>query len=69
MVESRTGAVALVFRWVLAALSLRPLSPAWHSSDSCSRSANRTCRFPASGFLPFRQTFALDKSARRFATA
>jgi transposase len=31
-----------------------PRSPAWHSSGSCSRSANRTCRFPASGFLPFR---------------
>src|SRR6266481_1929894 len=31
---------------------MRRLSPAWHGSVSCSRSSNRTCRFPASGFLP-----------------
>jgi hypothetical protein len=36
----------------LTKLLLRRLNPAWHSSVSCSRSSNRTCRFPASGFLP-----------------
>jgi hypothetical protein len=32
------------------------------------RSSNRTCRFPASGFLPSRQTFALGRSMRRRGT-
>ena len=32
------------------------------------RSSNRTCRFPASGFLPSHQTFALGRSTRRRGT-
>ena len=49
-VESRTGAVAVVSRWLcMAELSHRRLSPVWLSSGSCSRSSNRTGRFPASG--------------------
>ena len=48
-VESRTGAVAVVFRWLVARLSLRRLSPAWLGSVSCSRSSNRTGAFCASG--------------------
>jgi signal transduction histidine kinase len=48
-VESRTGAVALVSRWLLTTLSRRGLSPVWLGSVSCSRSSNRTGRFPASG--------------------
>jgi hypothetical protein len=35
------------------------------SSVSSRRSSNRTCRFPASGFLLRRQAFALGRSARR----
>ena len=49
-VESRTGAVALGFRWSLASLSSRRLSPAYHDSVSHPRSSNRTCGSPASGF-------------------
>jgi hypothetical protein len=41
--------------------------PAVHSVSS-HRSSNRTCRFPASGFLPARQTFALDRSTHRLGT-
>ena len=48
-VESRTGAVALVSRWLLTKLSRRRLSPVWLGSVSCSRSSNRTGGFPASG--------------------
>ena len=44
------GAVALGFRWTLAALSSRRLSPAYHDSVSHPRSSNRTCGSPASGF-------------------
>src|SRR5262252_2205328 len=49
LVESRTGAVTLVSRWLLTKLSRRRLSPVWRSSVSCSRSSNRTGGFPASG--------------------
>ena len=48
-VESRTGAVALASRWLLTKLSRRRLSPVWLGPVSCSRSSNRTGRFPASG--------------------
>jgi hypothetical protein len=41
--------VALVSRWLLTKLSRRRLSPVWLGSVSCSRSSNRTGRFPASG--------------------
>src|SRR3954465_10142600 len=34
-------------------------------SVSSHRSSNRTCRFPASGFLPTHQAFALDRSTHR----
>jgi transposase InsO family protein len=37
-------------------------------SVSSHRSSNRTCRFPASGFLPARQTFALNRSMHRLGT-
>jgi hypothetical protein len=42
--------VALGFRWPLASLSSRRLSPAYHDSVSHPRSSNRTCGSPASGF-------------------
>ena len=48
-VESRTGAVALASRWLLGLLSRARLNPVWLDSVSCSRSSNRTSRFPASG--------------------
>jgi hypothetical protein len=48
-VESRTGAVALVSRWLLTRLSQRRLNPVWHGSVSCSRSSNRTGAFHAFG--------------------
>src|SRR6266567_492272 len=49
-VESRTGAVAVVSRWLcVAELSHRRLSPVWLGSVSCSRSSNRTGGSPASG--------------------
>ena len=48
-VESRTGAGTLVSRWLLTTLSRRRLSPVWLGSVSCSRSSNRTGRFPVSG--------------------
>jgi hypothetical protein len=48
-VESRTGAVALVSRWLVTGLSPRRLNPVWLDSVSCSRSSNRTGGFPASG--------------------
>jgi len=48
-VESRTGAVALVFRWLITRLSPCRLSPAWLGSVSCSRSSNRTGAFRAFG--------------------
>jgi hypothetical protein len=38
------------------------------SSVSSRRSSNRTCRFPASGFLPSHQTFDLGRSTRRRGT-
>ena len=40
----------------------------WQRSVSRPRSSNRTCGFPASGFLPIHQTFALGRSARRIGT-
>src|ERR1700757_3561612 len=48
-VESRTGAVTLVSRWLVDWLSPRHLSPVWLGPVSCSRSSNRTGSFPASG--------------------
>ena len=41
--------------------------PHWFNPGSVStpRSSNRTCRFPASGFLLRRHAFALGRSARR----
>ena len=41
--------MALVSRWLLTKLSRRRLSPVGLDSVSCSRSSNRTGRFPASG--------------------
>ena len=38
-------------------------------SVSSHRSSNRTCRFPASGFLPTHQAFALDRSTHRLGTS
>ena len=61
-VENRRSRFSLPV--VFGALSHSHLSPAWHDSVSCSRSSNRTCSFPASGFPPFRQTFALDRPVR-----
>ena len=65
LVESRTGAVALAFRWATAVLSPRPLSPAWRGSVSRPRSSNRTCGFPASGSPLRPQAFAFGGSTRR----
>ena len=48
-VEARTGAVALASRWLLGCFRTTRLNPVWHNSVSCSRSSNRTGRFPASG--------------------
>src|SRR5713226_7414931 len=49
-VESRTGAVAVVSRWLyVAGLSHRRRSPVWLGAVSCSRSSNRTGGSPASG--------------------
>src|ERR1035438_2095268 len=48
-VESRTGAVALASRWLLGCFRRARLNPVWRNSVSCSRSSNRTGRFPASG--------------------
>ena len=48
-VESRTGAVALASRWLLGCFRMTRLNPVWRNSVSCSRSSNRTGRFPASG--------------------
>src|SRR5262245_59398590 len=39
-VESRTGTVAVVCRWLLTGLSPRRLSLVWPGSVSCSRSSN-----------------------------
>ena len=44
------GAVVLGFRWLLASLSIRRLSPTCHDSVSHPRSSNRTCGSTASGF-------------------
>jgi hypothetical protein len=41
--------VALASRWLLGLLSRARLNPVWLDSVSCSRSSNRTGRFPASG--------------------
>jgi hypothetical protein len=41
--------VALVSRWLLTTLSRHRRSPVWLGSVSCSRSSDRTGRFPASG--------------------
>jgi hypothetical protein len=49
-VESKTGAVALGFRWFVATLSSYRLSPTYHNSVSHPRSSNRTCGTTASGF-------------------
>ena len=62
-VESRTGAVALVSRWRLTALSRRRLSPVWLDSVSCSRSSNRTGGFPASGSRKRHTLFRVTPSA------
>jgi hypothetical protein len=48
-VESRTGAVALASRWLLGCFRMTRLNPVWLDPVSCSRSSNRTGRFPASG--------------------
>src|SRR5713101_7274456 len=48
-VESRTGAVALASRWLLGCFRMARLNPVWLNPVSCSRSSNRTGRFPASG--------------------
>src|SRR3977135_2195987 len=66
-VESRTGAVTLVSRWLLTAFSRRRLSPVGLGSVSCSRSSNRTGRFLAPG----RELHPLKSSAfsrRTFST-
>jgi hypothetical protein len=62
-VESRTGAVALVSRWLLTKLSRRRLSPVGLGSVSCSRSSNRTGGFPASGSRKRRTLFCVTPSA------
>jgi len=50
IVESKMGAVVLGFRWLLASLSIRRLSPTCHDSVSHPRLSNRTCGATASGF-------------------
>ena len=50
---------------VVRRLSPRRCLSSNHGSVSSRRSSNRTCRLPASGFLPPHQTFALGRSARR----
>ena len=62
--SARLGGVAVVRRLSpYAGASFPAVRPV-----SSHRSSNRTCRFPASGFLPARQTFALDRSTRRLGT-
>jgi len=41
--------VALASRWLLGCFRRARLNPVWRNSVSCSRSSNRTGRFPASG--------------------
>ena len=53
---------------VVRRLSPRRCLSSDHGSVSSRRSSNRTCRSPASGFLPPHQTFALGKSMRRRGT-
>jgi hypothetical protein len=48
--ESKTGAVALGFRWLVVTFSRYRLSPTYHNSVSHPRSSNRTCATNASGF-------------------
>jgi hypothetical protein len=62
--RARLGGVAVVRRLSLYAGASFPAM----RSVSSRRSSNRTCRFPASGFLPARHTFALDRSAYRLGT-
>ena len=62
--SARLGGVAVVRRLSpYAGASFPAVRPV-----SSHRSSNRTCRFPASGFLPARQTFALDRSTHRLGT-
>jgi hypothetical protein len=61
---ARLGGVAVVRRLSPCAGASFPAV----RSVSSHRSSNRTCRFPASGFLPIRQTFALGRSTRRCGT-
>jgi len=48
-VESRTGAVTVVSRWVCDSAFASSPQSGWPGPVSCSRSSNRTGRFPASG--------------------
>jgi hypothetical protein len=61
---ARPGGVAVVRRLLPCAGASFPAA----RSVSSRRSSNRTCRFPASGFLPSRHTFALDRSTCRIRT-
>src|SRR5215204_3931200 len=60
-VDARRGGVAVVRRLSPCAGASFPAV----RSVSSHRSSNRTCRFPASGFPPIHQTFALDRSTHR----
>src|ERR1035438_8665182 len=62
-VESRTGAVALASRWLLGCFRRARLNPVWRNSVSCSRSSNRTGRFPASGSRKRHTMFRVTPSA------
>jgi hypothetical protein len=55
--------VALASQWRLTRLSPRRLSPVWLDSVSCSRSSNRTGRFPASGSRKRLTLFCVTPSA------
>jgi hypothetical protein len=55
--------VALASRWLLTKLSRRRLSPVWLGPVSCSRSSNRTGRFPASGSRKRLTMFRVTPSA------
>src|ERR1039457_4340103 len=62
-VESGTGAVALASRWLLGCFRRARLNPVWRNSVSCSRSSNRTGRFPASGSRKRHTMFRVTPSA------
>jgi len=50
LVESKMGAVILGFRWLLASLSIRRLSPTCHDSVSHPRSSNGHAELPHPAF-------------------